>query len=330
MRRRARPAAAPLTGGPARTLSLVAAALLVAGAAVVVLLAATSVEGGWIGTALVTLVPWVAATTVVLVVVLLALREPGLAASALLVAVGATVLLVPRSTGGPEACEGGTPLTVAQLNVRTSRADPGRVADLVGDRGVQLLSLQEVDADLLDALSRAGLDQLLPEVVAEPTAGTSGGSVHATVPLESTREPAADGGSPDVEAEVLGVGAVRIDTTHPVPPIGPERHDAWRATLAGLPDPEPGVPSLVLGDLNATLDHGPLQQVLDRGWRDAAAAVGQGLRWTYLGVGAGTPAPPMVIDHVLVGPGVAVVDVWVADVPGSDHRMLGADLLLGC
>ena len=127
MRRRARPAAAPPTGRPERTLSLVVAALLVAGAAVVVLLAVTSVEVGWVGTALVTLVPWVAVASVVLGGVLLGLWEPTLAVAALLTALGAAALLVPRATGGPEACDDGTPLTVAQLNVRTGRADPARV-----------------------------------------------------------------------------------------------------------------------------------------------------------------------------------------------------------
>lgn len=306
------------------------AALAVAGSALVVVLGATAPDVGWVGAALVTLVPWVPALVGVLAVACMVLREPGLVVAALLVGLGAGALVAPRATGGAERCDGGTPLTVAQLNVRRAGADPGRVVDLVATRRVQLLSLQEVDADLLGALAVAGLDGLLPELVAEPTGGVSGGSIHAFAPLLPTRPTASDGGSPDVVVDVPGLGPVRVDTSHPVPPIGPERHDAWRATLAGLPAPTPDTPSLLLGDLNATLDHGPLQQLLQRGWRDAAATVGQGLRWTYLGVAVGTPAPPMAIDHVLVGPGVAVVDAWVADVPGTDHRMLGADLLLGC
>lgn len=329
MPRRAGPGAVPRTAGPARAAPTVAA-LAIAGSAVVVVLGATALDLGWVGAALVTLVPWVLALAVVLVVVLLALREPTLAAGALLVGVGAAALVAPRATGAAESCEGGTPLTVAQLNVRRGGADPARVVDLVATRGVALLSLQEVDAALLDALTDAGLDALLPEVVAEPTAGVSGGSVHATVPLVPTRGAATRGGSPDVAVEVPGVGPVRVDTTHPVPPLGASSYDAWRATLAGLPGPAADAPSLLVGDLNATLDHAPLRELLDRGWRDAASTVAQGLRWTYLGVLVGTPAPPMAIDHVLVGPGVAVVDVWVADVPGSDHRMLGADLLFGC
>lgn len=63
----------------------------------------------------------------------------------------------------------------------------------------------------------------------------------------------------------------------------------------------------------------------DRGNRGAADQVGEGLRWTWPQDGL---VPGIVIDHVLVGPRVAVRAVSVHAVLGTDHRAVLAELTL--
>ena len=101
--------------------------------------------------------------------------------------------------------------------------------------------------------------------------------------------------APDGELTLLAV--------HPFPPtVVAQWHDdlaAVRAAAAGA--------DLVVGDLNATLDHRPLQRLEDDGFRDAAELTNAGWQPTWPANGeyhlAGVPLPPLVaIDHVLVGP----------------------------
>ena len=64
----------------------------------------------------------------------------------------------------------------------------------------------------------------------------------------------------------------------------------WRGQLRDLPGPaDGGVPHLLIGDFNATLDNRALRDMLARGYVDAADATGTGLRPTFP-VGAPDPA----------------------------------------
>jgi endonuclease/exonuclease/phosphatase family metal-dependent hydrolase len=70
-----------------------------------------------------------------------------------------------------------------------------------------------------------------------------------------------------------------------------------------------------------------MRRILGTGYRDAAAAVGQGLAGTW-GPYDGDPIPPVTIDHVLVDRRVGVRSVSVHGIPGSDHRAVLAELSL--
>ena len=114
---------------------------------------------------------------------------------------------------------------------------------------------------------------------------------------------------------------------HPLPPISPANTRAWRDALRALPGPDAGggVPRVLLGDFNATLDHHELRGLLDRGYADAADSTGDGLRPTWPTTGA---KPPLTIDHVLLPAPVEVRRLSLHDLPGSDHRALIAELRL--
>ena len=85
-------------------------------------------------------------------------------------------------------------------------------------------------------------------------------------------------------------------------------------------------PTVVAGDLNATLDHAELRDAID-GCTDAASDVGEGLTGTWP-----SAAPRLLgvqIDHVLTSGGPAAREVEIVDVEGSDHRGVLARVGLG-
>jgi endonuclease/exonuclease/phosphatase family metal-dependent hydrolase len=189
----------------------------------------------------------------------------------------------------------------------------------------------ELTEPAVERLAAAGLDEVLPQTELLPSRFTSGGGIHSRLPL-TPRAPDRSrgfGDSPRATIEVPDAGPVLVDAVHPLPPIVPDWTLQWRDALAALPAAQPDVERRILaGDFNATLDHAPLRDVLGRGWVDAADAVGAGLVPTFNALPFGEPVPPVTIDHVLVDRRTAVQDVRTVALPGSDHRMLVADLRL--
>ena len=129
-----------------------------------------------------------------------------------------------------------------------------------------------------------------------------------------------------LRALIEGQDDLVVVATHPQAPTEP---DLWRSDHAALLAlVRQRHPDLVLGDLNATVDHAPMRALVDAGLRDAAELANTGWQPTWpfgdrwrLAVAL----PPLVaIDHVLVGPRLAVVEVHTADLPGSDHRAVVA------
>jgi endonuclease/exonuclease/phosphatase family metal-dependent hydrolase len=81
-------------------------------------------------------------------------------------------------------------------------------------------------------------------------------------------------------------------------------------------------PTIVAGDLNATIDHPQIQALLKLGFQDAPTTLGR-RHWTSLRLAASGPLrhlPTAVrVDHVLTGPGTRATQLRVTDAPGSDH-----------
>ncbi len=124
-------------------------------------------------------------------------------------------------------------------------------------------------------------------------------------------------------------GELELVAAHAYPPTHPAQ---WRADLAVVRSAAAGA-DLVVGDLNATLDHRPLQRILDAGLRDAAELTDAGWQPTWPANGdfrlVGIPLPPLVaIDHVLVGSRLAALATRTVTLDGSDHRALVAEVAL--
>jgi endonuclease/exonuclease/phosphatase family metal-dependent hydrolase len=120
---------------------------------------------------------------------------------------------------------------------------------------------------------------------------------------------------------------VRVTDFHPHTPK-PGHIEEWSHALESLPSGGSGVPRVVLGDFNATLDQSELRDVVSRGYRDAADVAGKGLEPTFPREGWHDLGPFITIDHVLADQRFGVVDYSVVEQPGSDHRAIQAVLAL--
>ncbi|MFC4561108.1 endonuclease/exonuclease/phosphatase family protein [Nocardiopsis mangrovi] len=168
----------------------------------------------------------------------------------------------------------------------------------------------------------------LPYGFTRAAPAAAGGTVYSRHPLVPVGDPGAEAGSlhtPQALVEIPGAVPVEVTSVHPLPPLDPANTRPWHDALRALPAADPDGPARILaGDFNATLDHAALRDVLARGYTDAAAALGEGLRGTWP-VG---PLPKITLDHVLVDARIGVGGVDTHEPAGGDHRAVSAELTL--
>ncbi len=273
-------------------------------------------------------VPYAGALLLALVVLVVRRRwRSPVAAVAVLAAAGLVLhgwWSAPLVTGAnPPPAAGAETLTVMTANIAQGDGDPYELVRLASQERVDLLVVEEITAADLAGMRRAGLDDLLPHHVGDPRSGG-----HATMVFARAELGPAERTDTWHDGWVVPVGDLLVVATHPQAPTEP---DLWRSDHAALLDVvRTRHPDLVLGDLNATVDHAPMRALADAGLRDAAELANTGWaptwptsdRWWGL-----LPGPPLVaIDHVLVGRRLAVVAVRTAELPGSDHRAVVAEV----
>lgn len=235
----------------------------------------------------------------------------------------------PADQGGAAWTTSSIRLTVMTSNAYLGQADAAALVAAVDRFGVDVLAVEELTPALVGRLRAAGLEQRLPYAVLRPGPGGSGTGLWTRSrpdplpPLTGTSF-----ATPRLRLPV-GAGYLTVTAAHPQAPR-PGAVGRWEADLRALHDglAASAGPQLVAGDFNATRDHGPFRRLLDLGLVDAADARG----W-HAWPGTTWPNdrwfPPLLrLDHVLASPPVAVDDVRVVDVPGSDHRALVARLRL--
>ena len=236
------------------------------------------------------------------------------------------VVLVPRATGdAAEARAGGPQLRLLTANARRGSVPPEALVELVRRERVDLLAMQELTPELAEGLARAGLGDVLPNDVLGPRP-RGGSGLYSRLPLRPL--PPFRGAKSEMAAgalDVPGAAPLRVISVHVAVPLDGGDLAGWRADLRALPPAPPRGPvQLLAGDFNATLDHARLRGLVERGYRDAAEAVGAGLKPTW----QGHSAPPVTIDHVLVPERCGVLGVSVHGLPRSDHRAVLAVLAL--
>jgi endonuclease/exonuclease/phosphatase family metal-dependent hydrolase len=278
-------------------------------------------------TAMIAGTPYAAASGWLPLLVAAGLRRWIVLAVAALAWAGLVAAVAPRAVGGATDRDGER-LVVMTANLKYGEGDARRVLELVDRHDVDVLSLQELTPEGVRRLDAAGARRRLPGRVLEALPSAAGSGLMARRPLRrvATGPQGAGAAQPEAALTTPGGVALRVRAIHPYPPIDARKVRWWRTRLEDLPGPRDGDALRILaGDFNATLDHDAFREVLDRGYTDAADAVGAGLQTTWPARGRG---PSVAIDHVLVPDAVGVRRVLVREVPGSDHRAVIAELVL--
>jgi hypothetical protein len=246
----------------------------------------------------------------------------------LLATTGLTLQLVwfaPMVTGSnPPPAAGAETLRVMTANIYSGAGDAVSLVQDVSDEDVDLLVVEEITPGQLSAMEQAGIDAVLPRRLGEPEDGGAGTMVFAREPLGHARplDTRWDGWQ-------LSWHGLTVIAVHPVSLSLPQ---AWRRDHATiLAAAEASEADLVVGDLNATVDHEPLRRLDDAGFRDATELANGGWQPTWPTYGsvdvAGLPVPRLVqIDHVLVGHRLAALGTRTLAIPGTDHRALVAEV----
>lgn len=272
--------------------------------------------------------PYVAVWALIPLLVALAARRWAAAAVAALIALGFGAAVVPRaladSDKGPT---GGVELRVMTANLLYSGADPAELVRLVRENRIDVLAVQEFTPRGETTLTAAGLDALLPYHQLAPEYGASGSGLYSKYPFGEQAARRNDGGFQQAHATVRvpGAGDVYIESVHPLAPASLDMVPGWSADLRDQVPAEGGVPKILMGDFNATLDHKRLRDLIATGYRDAADTLGKGWEGTW-GPYDGDPIPPVTIDHVLADERIGVKDLQVHVLRNSDHHALTAVL----
>ena len=270
--------------------------------------------------AAVSFTPYVAAAGIPVMALLGAARQWRPLALAAVASFALAVCVLPRAIGTLGTGEG---LRVLSVNASVGEVPPEAVVEIVRERGVHLLSVQELTPEFDAGLRAAGIEGVLHNDVVAPVAGASGTGLYAKLPLRAIPKPQ---GSPfeQVAARTRWEDtAVEVVSVHPPPPVSAQHVAQWHETFRGLPRGDR--PRILAGDFNATLDHRALRRLIDSGYADAADATGNGLRTTWP-AGRGL-RPGIVIDHILSTSTLRPVRTEVIELPRGDHRAVYAELV---
>ncbi|MGV8874228.1 MAG: endonuclease/exonuclease/phosphatase family protein [Rhodococcus sp. (in: high G+C Gram-positive bacteria)] len=218
----------------------------------------------------------------------------------------------------------GVRLRVMQANLMVGRADPAVVVGQARDNSVDVVTIQELTDAAVTGLRDAGMEELFPYSYLRPyAAGGGGAGIYSRLPMSDSRELSGYGPvNLATEIEVPDFEPISLLAVHPGPAyITPA--DIWTAELDTLRGDLAAVsadgPVIVSGDFNTTYSHKKFRNLLDAGYSDAAAQLGEGLIPTYP-TDKGTPAV-VGIDHILTNSGHAR-SLERIDLPGSDHHGL--------
>lgn len=312
-------------------------ALAALGFAVFALLRVLGLERGWPLVPALAFTPYMMAAAPLVAAVAGLLRRWRSMAVLTAVTLVLSAVVVPRAVPFGVTSAGGPVVRIMTLNMLGGGADTAEVVSLVRDREVDVLALQEVTPGLVDELSAAGLDGLLPHAVdrSDPR-GVHGSTVHSALPLTDT-----GGGEAGRDTFAMPTAVVRlpedgdgdgendlleVTSVHVPPPLTPSLTDVWRSELENLAAAaDPDAMRVLAGDFNATLDHAAMRGVLDAGYLSSAAVLGEGLEPTWP---VGRAVPGVAIDHVLVHPRMGVDRLEVVEVTGTDHRAVFVEVSL--
>ncbi|WP_040493364.1 endonuclease/exonuclease/phosphatase family protein [Ilumatobacter nonamiensis] len=207
-------------------------------------------------------------------------------------------------------------LRAASINLLYSNPSVDLLADDLLRRDPDVIVFSEYTVPHQQTLLAHALADRYPYRIDHALRGAGGMAMWSKFPLTESSQPEtsrrvieADLDGPDGPILVLGV--------HPPTPI--HDHDAWSADLDALGDRagDAAVPTLMIGDFNASYWNPVFRSLLDHDLVDAHIAHGRGWSPSWP---TDELVPPFVrLDHALTGNGLVSTDVDDFEVPGSDH-----------
>lgn len=271
--------------------------------------------------------PYVAVAALLVAGLAVALGNWAATAAATAATLCLAAVVLPRAIGdGTVDAAGHETFGVLASNVLRGKADPEALLALVERFHPDLLSVEELTPKFARELRDAGIERLLPHRLIEVRKGSAGAGLYSRLPLRRLSGPDRFFfRMPRVELTLPDGRQVRVVGIHPYPPQ-PNNVGIWEESLRSLPSAGRGVPWVLAGDFNATLDQSQFRDLVDRGYRDAGAVAGKGLEPTF--PREGHAIPPITIDHVLADRRLGIVEYSVEELPGSDHRSIHAELAL--
>jgi endonuclease/exonuclease/phosphatase (EEP) superfamily protein YafD len=271
------------------------------------------------------LTPYVAAFGLVLGLLCVLLRRRIVGVTVILLALALGALLVPRVLSEEQPPANGDRLRIMSLNLYIGRADAETVVRIAREQKVDLLVLPELTDQEDAALSKAGLEDLLPNRVFDTDSSGSGTAIVSKFPLRQfSPMPETTLAQPSAVVDVPGNNDVELTAVHIQPGVRTGSAGTWHRELAALPRPDERV-RILAGDFNASFDHAAFRSLVDRGYADAAESTGDGMEATWRSWPFG---PPVTIDHILADSRCAFGSYAVFDVPGSDHKALVSEVIL--
>jgi endonuclease/exonuclease/phosphatase (EEP) superfamily protein YafD len=247
-------------------------------------------------------------------------RSWTLAITSGLVGVGMLALLVPVTMGTSSGSVGDlSSITVIDSNVLVGNPSQAEAAAVILQADADLIVLSEFEPSMREMLTSQGADERYPYRELHDIRGTEGMGVYSKFPLsEIVFGPV--GTRPVIQATVSpdGLTPMRIVAVHPLTPIALPWRLKWAPDLAKISDlgQTSDLPTLVIGDFNASYFHPDFRRVLEH-YTDVHEALGKGLSTSWP---ADETFPPFVrLDHALVRNGLVPIDVRDVRIPGSDH-----------
>lgn len=231
------------------------------------------------------------------------------------------VWLAPLYVGSAPSASPGAALVVMTQNLEYG--DAGALAREVRTQNVDVLVVCDLNPAQREAVRTTTIPRDLPYL---SEIGSGSTIVHSKYPMSTAVRIAA--GSRSLQLATPQLGPIALVALHPTPPY---RATEWRRDygqiVSYLADRAPsavGLPTVIAGDFNATLDHAPVRAIVGLGFTDSVVQTNGGFTPTWPAADSvrklGVAIPPLVqIDHVMVSGGLVSTASQTVAVPGADH-----------
>jgi endonuclease/exonuclease/phosphatase (EEP) superfamily protein YafD len=265
------------------------------------------------------LTPYLALAMAPVAIIALAGQHVWIALSAAVIGIGGMVLAWPILfvAERPPVAADTVGTRIAAVNLLFTNGRIEELADDLGRRNIDVIVFSEYTPEHQAVLQSSELADAFEFRVDRSGQGGRGTAVWTRSPVGIDEHPDTGNHSLDLTISTKD-GPIRLIAVHPPTPI--HDFDAWLRDLdtAGDLGRRGDIPTVIVGDFNASFWHPAFRALLDDGYTDAHIANGRGLSVSWP---TNRTFPPFVrLDHALTTDRLVATDVEDFDVPGSDHR----------